>query len=112
MSLRTMLKTTATLKRKSNTKDASGGLTPTFTAVSGYSDVPCDIQPATGSVRMQYMQNQTNVSHTMFFQTDIGAKAGDILTSGSRIFQFRGKEQSAPGYRQWAAKIHVEEQLG
>lgn len=113
MSLLSMLRTTGTLRRKTSaTKDASGGMTMTFADVTSQVDVPCDIQPASGLVRMQYMQPQSNVSHTVFTESDVGGKAGDIWVSGGRTFQFRGKEPPAPGYQQWAVKMHVEEQLG
>ena len=114
MSILTLSRTAATLKRKVLVKDASGGMTmATYAAVSGYSGVPCDIQPASGSVRDRYMQTQANVTHTIYSETDIPARAEDILVAGSRIFQFRGIEPVPPGYEgQWPLQIHVEEQLG
>lgn len=113
MSLLSMLRTTGTLRRKTPTnKDASGGMVMVYANVSGQVDVPCDIQPASGTVRMQFMEMQANVSHTVFTQADTGAKAGDVWYSNSRTFMFRGKEVMAPGYPVWACKMHVEEQLG
>ncbi len=114
MSLATMCdRSSGTLKRKTNTKDASGGMTMTFVAVgTDTTDVPCDIQPATGRVQMQYMQQQLQVSHTVFTETEVAAKAGDLWIAEGRTFQFVGREMPAPGYDQWGAKMHVLEQLG
>lgn len=113
MSLGELLRTTGTLKRKVLVKDASGGATmPSYSAVSGYTDVPCDIQPASGTTRMQYMQLQANVTHSVYSESEIPAKAEDIFVSGGRTFQFRGREMPPPGYDEWPAIMHVEEQLG
>ena len=114
MSILTLSRTAATLKRKVLVKDASGGPTmPSYAAVSGYSNVPCDIQPATGSIRDQYMQTQANVTHTIYAETDIPAKAEDIFVAAGRTFQFRGRDPVPPGYEgEWPCQIHVEEQLG
>jgi len=113
MSLGSMCdRATGTLQRVTNAKDASGGATQTFANVSGFVNVPCDIQPARGSVRMQYMQQQLNVTHTVFTEREVTAKAGDVWVSGGRIFQFQGREPPPPGYDAWPAQMHVEEQLG
>ncbi len=115
MSLGELLRTSGTLTRKVLVKDASGGMTmPSYTAVAGYSAVPCDIQPASGTTRMQYMQKQVNVTHTIYSETEIPAKAEDVIVAAGRTFQFRGREPLPPGYEfdQWPAVIHVEEQLG
>lgn len=113
MSLLSMCRTSGTLKRPTNSKDASGGMVvDPFVVIAGYDGVACDIQPATGSIRFQYMQQQLNVSHTVFTASEIPAKPGDVWVSGARTFQFRGREMPAPGYGQWPAKMHVEEQLG
>lgn len=112
MSLLTMCRSTATLKRHTETKDATGGLIPTYSAVSGYSDQPCDIQPASGRVREQYMQKQLAVTHTFYFADDMPARAGDQLVYDSRIFQVQGYTPQAPNYDQWACKVDCEEQYG
>lgn len=115
MSLDGLLRTTGTLKRKTLVKDANAAESISgFTAVSGYSDVPCDIQPARSSVRMQYMQDQLNVTHTVRSETEIPGRPEDIFVAAGRTFQFRGREQPPPGYEgdEWPARMHVEEQLG
>ena len=112
MSLATMLPSLCTLQNKTSTNDSSGGMVNTFADAPGGTDIPCDIQPAQGSVRIQYMQNQLNVTHTIFTEEDIGAVAGDIIISEGRTFQFQGKEQPAPNRFQWPGVAHVEEQLG
>lgn len=118
MSLVAMCRSQITLKRPTHSKDASGGDVKTFAAVSGYSGVACDIQPASGRVRDQYMQKQLNVTHTVYFPVDTPVRAGDQLVysdpilSQDRIFQFQGLRPVAPGYVQWACIVDVEEQFG
>lgn len=115
MSLDGLCRTTGTLKRKTLVKDANAAMTiSSFTAVSGYSNVPCDVQPARGSVRMQYMQESSNVTHTVYSETEIPGRPEDVFIVAGRTFQFRGREQPPPGYEgdEWPAQMHVEEQLG
>lgn len=111
MSLESMLRTSCTWQRKTTSKDAAGGMVNTFSAVSGYSDIPCDIQPASSNTRMRYMQEQLNVSHTIYFAQAVPANAGDRFTSDGRTFLFQGRRPSAPGYVQWAEMCDVQEQL-
>lgn len=108
MSLLSMLKTTGTLQRKTAAKDASGGYTTTYADVQ--SNVKCDIQPASGSIRDQYMQHNMFVTHTVYLASDVTAKEGDRWSSNSRIFLVRGYRKSAPGYLQWPCILDVEEQ--
>ncbi len=132
MSLGTMCRTSGTLKRRNLSKDASGGMlmvpttvgpvtTPGYVVVAGYENIPCDIQPATGSTRLQYMQEQMNVTHTVYTEEEIPAKAGDLWMTGigsdgdetdARRFQVQGREMPPPGYEEWPAQMHVLEQLG
>jgi len=111
-----MCRSYATLQRQTATKDASGGIVSSYAAVSGYSDQPCDIQPASGSTRMQYMREQTTVSHTLYFADALPAVAGDRLTfvddaGTTHTYLFRGVRPKAPGYTQWACVVDVEEQI-
>lgn len=106
-----MLRTSATLQRAPQGKDNSGGMVKNFADVTGYVDVPCDIQPASGNVRLQYMQQNKIVSHTMYFGQAITVLAGDrFATSDGRYFHFRGQKPAAPGYTQWPGIVDVEEQ--
>lgn len=116
MSVLSLSRTSATLKRKVLVKDASGGMTmASYTTVSGYANVPCDIQPMNDNTRLQYMETQANLMHVILSESEIPAKAEDILVSnGGRTYQFRGRKPIPEGYEsdQWPAEIHVEEQLG
>ena len=113
MSLLSMLRSTCTLKRKSGTKDSGGGWVDDYADVSGYADVSCDIQPASGRVREQYHQQQLAVTHTIYFAEDVPARAGDqIVGPDGEIYQFQGYRPQAPGYRQWACVVDVERQYG
>ena len=112
MSLLSMLATTCTLERKSSTKDASGGMTNTFAAVSGYSGIACDIQPASGSVQMRYQQKGTICTHSIYFAEDVPAFAGDrFTTDDSRTFLVMGIRKASPGRIQWPCIVDVEERL-
>lgn len=118
MSLLSMCRSLVTLKRKTAAKDSTGGYAPTFAAVDGYTSVACDIQPASGRIREQYMERQLNVTHTVFFPVDTPARAGDQLIyadpvlSTNRVLQVQGMRPVAPGYNQWACVVDVEEQYG
>jgi hypothetical protein len=112
-----MCRSYATLQRQSTSKDASGGIVSVYAAVSGYSSVSCDIQPASGTIRDQYMRQGTFASHTLYFPDDIPAVAGDRLqttndrTGVTHTYLFRGRRGPAQGYDQWACVVDVEEQI-
>jgi len=111
MSLLSMLPTTATLERKSSAKDASGGMVNTFAALADYTDLPCDIQPANGTVQMRYQQAHLICTHTIYFAADVPAVAGDRFTSDGRTFLVMGRRSPAPGRLQWPCVVDVEEQV-
>ena len=106
-----MCRSSATLQRQAVTKDASGGMVHSYANVSGSVDLPCDIQPASGRVRDQYMQRNLAVTHTMYFPDDVTVLPGDRLTASGRTFLFQGKRPPAMGYDQWATTLDVEEQI-
>lgn len=111
MSLSGLMTGYVTLQRKTDAKDASGGLQRTYAAVAGYSDVAVDIQPASGSVQMRYMANESIVTHSAFFADNVPAVAGDRLVgSDGRIYEVKGRR--VPGARdQWPTVVDVEEHL-
>ena len=110
MSLLSMLRTTATQQRATKTKDASGGQVMTFADIAGSTDVPCDIQPASGNVQVRYMQQNKVVTHTMYFSERLTVLAGDrFATSDGRYLHFQGMKPAAPGYTQWPTVVDVEE---
>lgn len=113
MSLRSMCRSTITLKRVTTAKDAAGGQAQTYTAVSGYSGIRCDIQPASSAIREQYREMQLAGTFSIYFAQDVPARAGDQLTgSDGTVYQFRGVRPPAPGYQQWACVVDVERQYG
>lgn len=112
MSLTSMLRSTCTLERKSTSKDASGGMVNTFAAVSGYSGISCDVQTASGTTQQRYMQEKTIVTHTIYFDQDVPAKAGDRFTNDDgETFLFKGRRPPSKGYDAWPCVVDVEEQL-
>jgi len=112
MSLSSMLRTACTLQRQTVTKDTSGGATRAWANVAGASDAPCDLQPASSAVRLQFQQQRQAVTHTLYLATDVGARAADRFVIGARTFLLipGGYQAPAPGYGQWPAVAHVEEQ--
>ncbi len=117
MSLLSLNHSLCSLYRPAVTKDSSGAQVQTFELVAAYQDMQCDVQPASSRVQFRFMQQQLVVSHSIFFTQDIGARAGDQLViddgiSPKRIFliQPAGYEPPAPGYANWPAVAHVEEQ--
>jgi head-tail adaptor len=110
MSLLSMLRSKGTLQRSTSTKDASGGRTLAWSDVSGSTDVRCDIQPASGSTVFKYAQMHIVVTHQILVAGDIGARADDRFTSGTRHFRIIGWAPPAPGYAQWPGKLDCEEE--
>jgi hypothetical protein len=106
-----MCRSKITLKRAPTSQDSSGGeVKGTFAAVSGASDVRCDIQPARSSTVYKYAQLNLQVSHTVYLTKHIAALAGDILVSGTRTFLVQGYQRAAPGYSQWPGVADVLEE--
>lgn len=117
MSLTSVCATFCTLQRQTVAKDASGGLVTSFANVTGYVDLTCDIQPASGNVRLQYQHMQTTATHTIYFADNVSnARAGDrfqaVDDSGTtHTYLFRGVRTPSPGRIDWPTVIDVEEQL-
>lgn len=109
MSLISMLRSTITLQRHTTTKSAAGQPIKTWTADGSYTDVACDVQPASSSVMLRYMQRQLTVTHSVFLATDIAAKPDDRLAFGSRYFLIRGYRAGGSGYNEWPGVADVEE---
>lgn len=112
MSQLDLCRTTCTLQRSTSAKDAAGGRSTTWTNVSGAVDVACDIQPVTSSTKYKFAQLDMDVTYTIYLPngSDIGAKAGDRITSGGRTFKVQSYEKAAPGYEEWPHQCHVEEE--
>lgn len=109
MSLADLLRSTATLRRQTSTKDTTGpGASVTYADVPGQTAVPCDVQPAGASVRQHFGQSSLVVSHHVYLAADIGAHATDILVVNGRTFQVveGSYEPGASGYDEWPAVLH------
>ncbi len=109
MSLRSMCRSRVTVQRQTVTKDASGGMVQTYADL--YTDRACDIQPASGRVREQYMQQNLAVSHTIYLADAITILPGDRLVSNGHTFLFQGLRPAAFGYDVWPTIVDVEEQV-
>lgn len=71
MSLDALMDNLASLERLTPTQTgmyAEG--TPQYTPDGSADQVPCSIQPASASTRLQYMQRQMRVTHTLYFDRD------------------------------------------
>ncbi len=75
----TMMDSTGTLYRPNIGQGAAKGTTQVFAAVTGASNVPCSVQPASSSDRLLYGQRNVFISCTIFCLTDIGANVNDYF---------------------------------
>lgn len=110
MSLPGMLRSVGVLQRSASTKDASGGAVKASWADVG-EETACDVQPASGSVRIQYLRLQMVVTHTVYVAGDVEARQGDRWYTGGRYFLVQGYTPPAPGYGSWPGRIDAEEQV-
>jgi concanavalin A-like lectin/glucanase superfamily protein len=86
MSLFSMLESTGYLQRPTIGRDTQQGVTQTpWNTVSAV--VPCSVQSANSSVKMLYMQRNTDIIVTIYFAQDIGAQVNDrfIATDTSGV---------------------------
>lgn len=111
MSIATLMTDTITVQRKTVGKDSSGGPTEaSWPALSGQSDVPADVQPASSDIRMQFLQRQGVVTHTVFTIRDTGARESDRVIFGTKVLVVRGPSRDASAGRNVVWAIDCEEQ--
>lgn len=77
MSLRSMLNMSGTLYRPTIGQGASKGITGTLVPVADAENVPCSVDAASAGTQMLYRQQNMTVTHTIWFETNIGARPGD-----------------------------------
>lgn len=105
-----MLRSAGTLQRSTSTKDGSGGAVKgTWNEITAAN---CDVQPASSTIREQYLQLKLIVTHSIFVSADVAARAGDRWKVDTRYFLVQGYKPPAPGYPQWPGRIDGEEQVG
>lgn len=108
MSLASMLHTTCTIQRDTATKDASGGKVQSLSTL--VEDEPCDIQPVSAEVSLEYRKKELKVSHSIYFARDVEAREYDKVVSGSRSFVVVGYRPGAQGYGDdWPSVLDVDE---
>lgn len=88
MALQNLMWHRVTIKRPTASKDASGGITSTETAV--YTDLPANVQPVSASVSLLYQQRQLTVTHSVYTNQVISARNGDRVYFGTRTFIVTG----------------------
>lgn len=81
---------TIDVKRPTYSQDASFGQSTTMTTV--YDDVPASIQPASGTDLVMYAQRLLKITHSIFVDTAIVVKTGDIINDGTNSFTVVGFE--------------------
>ncbi len=113
MSLASMCRSSVYMQRQNVPQDSSGGQGPRTWADVGALPIRCDIQPASGSVQMRFMQEQLICTHTIYLVSDPGATADCRFQTADRLrtFVFRGRQPAGAGYKEWPCVIHVEEIL-
>ena len=88
MALQNLMWHRVTIKRPTASKDASGGITSTESAV--YTDLPANVQPVSASVSLLYQQRQLTVTHSVYTNQAISARNGDRVYFGTRTFIVTG----------------------
>ena len=82
------LNSTAQHERAAYTKDASGAAFATY--ASQTANVKCAIWPADSQTKSDYLRNDIVVTHKIAADVDLGAKAEDRITIGSKYYLVRG----------------------
>jgi len=78
MSIEALLNNTASLYRLTVNRGAVGGqANPTYSADVAAANVQCSIQPASATTRLQYLQRQMQVSHTLYFDQNWNPSSRD-----------------------------------
>lgn len=106
MSLASLLRDTCTIQRDTATKGASGGKVQSLSTL--VEDEPCDIQPVSANVAIEYRKRELRVTHTVYLGRDVEAREYDKVTSGSRSFVIVGYRPGS-SRSQWPAVLDVEE---
>lgn len=97
-----------TLQRKSVVK-VGGVAADTWANVAGQVSVPCDLQPAGSSIRKRFAELGLVVQYTVYLSRDIGARASDRLTMGSRNFMVVEGGYQTGDMAGWPALANVQE---
>lgn len=104
--------TTITLQRQMAAKDSSGGPILSWATVGGMANVPCEIQPASSTIRERFAQLALVVHYTIFLSKDVGARANDrfIGSDGRFYLLIEGgyeAERAGATLTGWPAVAHV-----
>lgn len=78
----------ASIQRPTPTKGTSGGEIDFLADV--YSDLPCCVQPASGTDLVFYNQRNIQVTHTIFTDRAVSVRNGDTITYNGRTFILKG----------------------
>jgi len=87
MSLANLMFSTATVKRRTDTKDASGGQVSTWATVK---TLTCNLQPVSSTGKVIYQRDGITISHQLFTSEDPGILTGDVITSGGIDYKMIG----------------------
>jgi hypothetical protein len=103
VSFQSLLNTVVTVKRKSPSKDRSGGQVENFQPVPGLEDLPANIQPHHGRPVMAQAQRQVVITHMVYLQDGSEIRRGDLLFEAAtgRSFLTHGAEDMAGRHEAW-----------
>ena len=84
MSFRSLLNSTVNIQRRTKITDGAGGFTPGWANIA--TNVPCRIQPMSGGEQTLYRKENTEVTHKLFFETDVTFAEEDRIVFGTKKF--------------------------
>lgn len=99
MSISALLDQTLTMQRQTITRDGSGAAVRTFATI--LANVACAVSPAGASVVSDYARRDVVVTYHVFTSADLdtlvtgGARIGDRLTDGARVYLVKAVKKSA-----------------
>ena len=101
MSISALLDRSLTLQRQTITRDGSGAAVRGFATI--LANVACAVAPASAAIVSDYAHRDMIVTYHVYITADLdtlvsgGAKLGDRLTDGTRIYLVKAVKKSANG---------------
>lgn len=77
MSFASLLNSSVTLERPTNTQDSSGGITKSWLSIT---TTPASVQPLSTKERMLFAQRQIMVTHRIYTAINLQPQKGDRVT--------------------------------
>lgn len=102
---RHLMRNLVTVSRPTVSQDSSLGQVASYTNI--YTNVPANIQPASGSAAFLYAQRNIKVTNTIWVDTLLTIKVGDRITSGTTTYIVVGFRNLIEMNRVWGFDCEV-----